>query len=82
MNRVFGVRAVSLGLGYLASSGEARRLWHRLWLEPDLLPLIWSAVCQPPASSGTADAILVEDALTLPGRHEQKIQLGRLPSSG
>lgn len=32
MNRVFGVRAVALGLGYLASSGEARRLWHRLWL--------------------------------------------------
>ncbi len=32
MNRVFGVRAVSLGVGYLASSGEARGLWHRLWL--------------------------------------------------
>ena len=32
MNRVFGVRAVALGLGYLASEGEARRLWHRLWL--------------------------------------------------
>jgi hypothetical protein len=32
MNRVFGVRAVSLGVGYLASDGEARRLWHRLWL--------------------------------------------------
>ncbi len=32
MNRVFGVRAVSLGTGYLASSGEARELWHRLWL--------------------------------------------------
>jgi hypothetical protein len=32
MNRVFGVRAVSLGIGYLASSGEARDLWHRLWL--------------------------------------------------
>jgi hypothetical protein len=32
MNRVFAVRAVSLGVGYLASSGEARRLWHRLWL--------------------------------------------------
>jgi hypothetical protein len=32
MNRVFGVRAVALGVGYLASSGEARRLWHRLWL--------------------------------------------------
>jgi hypothetical protein len=32
MNRVFGVRAVSLGVGYLASQGEARELWHRLWL--------------------------------------------------
>lgn len=32
MNRVFGVRAVTLGIGYLASSGEARKLWHRLWL--------------------------------------------------
>jgi hypothetical protein len=32
MTRVFGVRAVALGIGYLASSGEARLLWHRLWL--------------------------------------------------
>lgn len=32
MNRVFGVRAVALGTGYLSSRGEARRLWHRLWL--------------------------------------------------
>ena len=32
MTRVFGVRAVALGLGYLSSSGDARRLWHRLWL--------------------------------------------------
>lgn len=32
MNRVFGVRAVTLGVGYLASSEEARPLWHRLWL--------------------------------------------------
>lgn len=32
MTRVFGVRAVALGVGYLASSGEARRLWTRLWL--------------------------------------------------
>ena len=32
MTRVFGVRAVALGVGYLASSGDARRLWHRLWL--------------------------------------------------
>jgi hypothetical protein len=32
MNRVFGVRAISLGVGYLASRGRARDLWHRLWL--------------------------------------------------
>ena len=32
MNRVFGVRAISLGVGYLAANGEARKLWHRLWL--------------------------------------------------
>jgi hypothetical protein len=32
MNRVFGVRAVTLGVGYLASSPESRPLWHRLWL--------------------------------------------------
>jgi hypothetical protein len=32
MNRVFGVRAISLGIGYLASHGDARKLWHRLWL--------------------------------------------------
>jgi hypothetical protein len=32
MTRVFGVRAIALGVGYLSSSGDARRLWHRLWL--------------------------------------------------
>jgi hypothetical protein len=32
MNRVFGVRAISLGIGYLSSRGRARELWHRLWL--------------------------------------------------
>jgi hypothetical protein len=32
MNRVFGVRAVTLGVGYLAASDEGRALWHRLWL--------------------------------------------------
>jgi hypothetical protein len=32
MTRIFGVRAVALGIGYLASSGEARLLWQRLWL--------------------------------------------------
>ena len=32
MTRVFGVRAVALGTGYLASLEDARRLWVRLWL--------------------------------------------------
>jgi hypothetical protein len=32
MNRVFGIRAIALGTGYLCSRGEARALWHRLWL--------------------------------------------------
>ena len=32
MNWVFGLRAISLGIGYLSSDGEGRRLWHRLWL--------------------------------------------------
>jgi hypothetical protein len=35
MTRVFGVRAVALGLGYLTSSGDARRVWQRLWLLAD-----------------------------------------------
>ena len=32
MNRVFGVRAIALGVGYLLADEEGRRLWHRLWL--------------------------------------------------
>jgi hypothetical protein len=32
MTRVFAVRAIALGVGYLSSTGEARRLWQRLWL--------------------------------------------------
>jgi len=30
MTRVFGARAIALGTGYLASGGDARRLWQRL----------------------------------------------------
>ena len=30
MTRVFGARAIALGTGYLASDGDARRLWQRL----------------------------------------------------
>ncbi len=43
MNRVFGVRAVTLGIGYLASSGEARNLWHRLWLLCDAADTVMGA---------------------------------------
>ncbi len=43
MNRVFGVRAVTLGVGYLASSGEARNLWHRLWLLCDAADTVMGA---------------------------------------
>lgn len=43
MNRVFGVRAVSLGVGYLASEGEARALWHRLWLLCDSADTVMGA---------------------------------------
>jgi hypothetical protein len=34
MTRVFGVRAVLLGTGYLASDPEARPLWHPLLSQP------------------------------------------------
>jgi hypothetical protein len=43
MNRVFGVRAVTLGIGYLASEGEARALWHRLWLLCDTADTVMGA---------------------------------------
>jgi hypothetical protein len=43
MTRVFGVRAVALGAGYLASSKEGRRLWHRLWLLCDAADTVMGA---------------------------------------
>jgi hypothetical protein len=43
MTRVFGVRAVALGVGYLASSGDARRLWARLWLLCDTADTVMGA---------------------------------------
>jgi hypothetical protein len=43
MNRVFGVRAISLGVGYLSSRGEARKLWHRLWLLCDSADTVMGA---------------------------------------
>lgn len=43
MDGVFGVRAIALGVGYLASRGEARRLWHRLWLMCDVADTVLGA---------------------------------------
>jgi hypothetical protein len=43
MTRVFAVRAIALGTGYLASSGEARLLWHRLWLLCDTADTVMGA---------------------------------------
>ena len=43
MNRVFGVRAIALGTGYLASHGEARGLWHRLWMLCDAADTVMGA---------------------------------------
>ncbi len=43
MTRVFGVRAVTLGVGYLASEGDARALWHRLWLLCDTADTVMGA---------------------------------------
>jgi hypothetical protein len=43
MTRVFGVRAVALGLGYLASSGDARRQWRLLWLLCDSADTVMGA---------------------------------------
>jgi hypothetical protein len=36
MSRVFGIRAIALGSGYLASRGEPRRLWQRLAFACDI----------------------------------------------
>jgi hypothetical protein len=59
MNRVFGVRAIALGVGYLASHGEARSLWHRLWLLCDAADTVMGAGMAaksevPPAAAAKA----------------------------
>ena len=36
MTRVFGIRAIALGAGYMLSEGPARRLWQRLALACDV----------------------------------------------
>ena len=36
MARIFGIRAIALGSGYLLSEGDARRLWQRLAFACDI----------------------------------------------
>lgn len=43
MNRVFGVRAVALGIGYLTAAEAARPQWHRLWLLCDAADTVMGA---------------------------------------
>jgi hypothetical protein len=64
MNRVFGVRAVSLGVGYLASTGEARALWRRLWLLCDVADTVMGVAMIRRGELGPVTAI---EALALTG---------------
>ena len=64
MNRVFGVRAVSLGIGYLASRGEARKLWHRLWLLCDTADTAMGAAM---VAGGELGAVTAVQALAITG---------------
>jgi hypothetical protein len=43
MTRVFGIRAIALGAGYLLSEGEPRRLWQRLAFMCDISDTIAGA---------------------------------------
>jgi hypothetical protein len=83
MNRVFGVRAVTLGVGYLASSGSARVIWHRLWLLCDTADTVMGARMvkrgELSASSGAAALVTTGGAMAIdlaalsapPGRSAQ-----------
>ena len=64
MNRVFGVRAISLGVGYLASSGEARELWHRLWLLCDTADTVMGSAM---VARGELSGITAVQALAITG---------------
>ncbi len=64
MNRVFGVRAVSLGVGYLASSSQARELWHRLWLLCDSADTAMGAAM---VARGEFPALTAAQALAITG---------------
>ena len=64
MNRVFGVRAISLGVGYLASSGESRKLWHRLWLLCDSADTVMGAAM---TARGELSGLTAVQALAMTG---------------
>ena len=67
MNRVFGVRAVALGTGYLASDAESRKLWRRLWLLCDSADTVMGAgmVARGQVSGFTAfEALAITGAAT------------------
>jgi hypothetical protein len=64
MNRVFGVRAISLGVGYLTSSGEARALWQRLWLLCDAAD---TAMGVAMTARGELSAVTAVQALAITG---------------
>ncbi len=64
MDRVFGVRAISLGVGYLVSSGESRELWHRLWLLCDTADTAMGAAM---TARGELSSLTAMQALAITG---------------
>lgn len=64
MNRVFGVRAIALGVGYLSSEGDARRTWHRLWLLCDAADTVMGARM---AARGELSRLTAAQALAITG---------------
>jgi hypothetical protein len=64
MNRVFGVRAVALGVGYLTADAEGRHLWHRLWLLCDVADTVMGARM---VARGELSSLTAAEALALTG---------------
>lgn len=64
MNRVFGVRAIALGTGYLVSRGPARTTWHRLWLLCDTADTVMGAAM---AARGELSPVTAAQALAITG---------------
>lgn len=64
MNRVFGVRAIALGAGYLLADAEGRRLWHRLWLLCDAADTTMGTAM---VARGQLTGITAFQALTITG---------------